>query len=68
MNDQEEMRAIFAGLAMNGLIHASSPHADDLVEHIGIDHKISYAESIARDAVIHADALIRALGYDLVSR
>ena len=54
----DEMRAVIAALAMNGLLSGqTNRHANDVIQ----DQNETYAEDVARDAVIHADALIRAL-------
>lgn len=66
-----ELREIFAGLAMNGLLSGQiNRHADDVLSAADLrtNKDETFAENIAKDAVAHADALIRALGYDLVSR
>jgi hypothetical protein len=59
----EGLREVYAGLAMNGMLSASSPHADEIV-HPPDRKALSYADDIARDAVLFADALIRALGHN----
>lgn len=62
--DNEERRAIFAGLAMNGLLAGQTMrHAGTVIEHDFGDHRenMTVARSIALDAVLHADALLAAL-------
>lgn len=70
--DKEDIRAVFAALAMNGLLSGqTNPHAEDKVERfIKTEGKISgcaqltHAEDIARDAVAYADALLKALKHE----
>ena len=60
----EDIRVILAGLAMNGLLAGqTNHHADYKVDRFGSDGttKLTFAEDIARDAVAHADALIKAI-------
>jgi hypothetical protein len=61
VEDEEEKRQIFAGLAMIGLLSGqTNRHARTIIEHDTGDTKINVtvARSIALDAVAHADALI----------
>ena len=62
--EREDIRAIFAGLAMNGLLSGQTMrHAQTIIEHDTGDGRINVtvARSIALDAVAHADALLLAL-------
>ena len=67
--DQEMLRAVFAGLAMNGLLRSDSPRPTDVSEHrtyepdgsLKQSKHLSFARQIAIDAMVHADALLVAL-------
>jgi hypothetical protein len=57
-----ERRENLAGLAMQGLLSRalSNPPAET-ERHNDLNEVVTYADIVARDAVLHADALIRAL-------
>jgi DMSO/TMAO reductase YedYZ molybdopterin-dependent catalytic subunit len=57
-----ERRETLAGMAMQGLLARDAPNPPaGTVGHWGGTEAITYAERIANDAVMHADALIIAL-------
>jgi hypothetical protein len=62
--DESNIRAAFAALAMNGLLSGqTNSHADEIITALATrwEKDVTYAEYIARDAVMFADALLKEL-------